>query len=994
MLISRGRFKAMLRDESVAYLNEQPVINSGLIGTNAVTYEKLQLPSTANVLLGVGDPIGSGYAEIACTAFARSILDDPDAATVQATLGLGTSAVYDVGTTVGDIVQLENVGGNPGLPAIDGSQLTGVFTSPATTEGDILVQGAAALERLPKGTSGQILTILNDAVAWADTVAQKDIEHTLWNGGVLTAEVNKHYVVNAQLVTTTATLPEAPPNGSLIAFSDFTGDFATHNLTINSSGTDTIFNGLDQQVVLVNDFDLVGYVYFDGNWSVIKAQVFNSNTLQDIMTTRGDLIYRDNLNQTARLPLGSNGQVLKSNGTDLIWDDGLSAVDLGYSATAAGGTISNSAGLGVNLSLVSGGAAGLMAPSSYTKLLNIEASADVTDTVNVTAAGALMDSEVASLTGIKTLTIPDNVTVSSFAVTLLDNTDAATTRTDLGLGTAAVLDAGTGANELLQLDGSGALPAIDGSNLLNLPSGFENPLTTAGDLIYRDNAANTTRLPIGTNGQVLVSNGTVPTWGDIVTATNLSYTASPTNGTVVSDTGNDATLTLADATNAGLMSPGDFTKLGNITLSGAIDLDSAVLLDGSNRLPAVDGSLLTNLPPGGLTNFTESLNEAAPNSAADPDIRLQATGSATNMDVSISPKGSGSFSLQPADGTSSGGNKRGTYAVDLQLFRTASTQIASGSYSFIAGTSNTVTGDRSAAIGSSNTVSAGWSYAIGNNNTVSGVFSLATGENNTLSARDSFAVGAYNICGGEYSVVGGRQNDVVGNYSIVGGWSNNVDGDYSFVVGDGNATVSNYALSLGFSNTINDTYSIAIGQSNTTTGSYSVAIGRSNTTGDDYSVAMGYEAATGSTLGKFAYASGKSVAVGDAQFCIQVLRGVTNATGTRLLTTDSSVTATAANSLTPPTDSCYALTVRVAGSENGAGNWFPGDWEIKALVENQFGTVTITHQTTTEFNNSMGTATAPVLVVNSDICTVEVTAPGSATTYWVATAQYTQFGVQ
>ena len=40
-----------------------------------------------------------------------------------------------------------------------------------------------------------------------------------------------------------------------------------------------------------------------------------------------------------------------------------------------------------------------------TKLDGIEANADVTDTANVTAAGALMDSEVTDLAGIKSVTI-------------------------------------------------------------------------------------------------------------------------------------------------------------------------------------------------------------------------------------------------------------------------------------------------------------------------------------------------------------------------------------------------------------------------------------------------------------------------------------------------------------------------------------------------------------------------------------------------------------
>ena len=45
--------------------------------------------------------------------------------------------------------------------------------------------------------------------------------------------------------------------------------------------------------------------------------------------------------------------------------------------------------------------------------------------------------------------------------------------------------------------------------------------------------------------------------------TNLTYTASPTNGTVNSDTGTDAIIPLADVTNAGLIAPAEKAKLTN-----------------------------------------------------------------------------------------------------------------------------------------------------------------------------------------------------------------------------------------------------------------------------------------------------------------------------------------------------------------------------------------------------------------------------------------------
>ena len=59
---------------------------------------------------------------------------------------------------------------------------------------------------------------------------------------------------------------------------------------------------------------------------------------------------------------------------------------------------------------------------------------------------------------------------TSFGRSLVDDADASAARTTLGLGTAATQTVGTSANNVVQLDGSSRLPAVDGSQLTNLPA--------------------------------------------------------------------------------------------------------------------------------------------------------------------------------------------------------------------------------------------------------------------------------------------------------------------------------------------------------------------------------------------------------------------------------------------------------------------------------------------------------------------------------------------
>lgn len=71
-----------------------------------------------------------------------------------------------------------------------------------------------------------------------------------------------------------------------------------------------------------------------------------------------------------------------------------------------------------------------------------------------------------------------------------------------GLGSAAILSAGTAAGNLVQLDGAAKLPAVDGSQLTNLPSGGSNFATIAiagQGSVVADSGNDTLTLVAGTN---------------------------------------------------------------------------------------------------------------------------------------------------------------------------------------------------------------------------------------------------------------------------------------------------------------------------------------------------------------------------------------------------------------------------------------------------------------------------------------------------------------
>jgi hypothetical protein len=211
------------------------------------------------------------------------------------------------------------------------------------------------------------------------------------------------------------------------------------------------------------------------------------------------------------------------------------------------------------------------------------------------------------------------------------------------------------------------------------------------------------------------------------------------------------------------------------------------------------------VPAGGLTKFTEAEATTSPNNTVYVDS-LTAAGSTTNVDVAIVPKGTGAILAAIPDNTATGGNKRGTNAVDLQTARASATQVASGQNSITLGVYNTASGNGSMALGYGAVSSGSGSTAI-QEATATGNYSLSCSPSNTASGqRSASLVGQSNTASGDFSAnLGGTSNTVSATYSInIGGSNNTNTGNYS--VTSGKSVNNNYGYGRhvrGYNHTAN-----------------------------------------------------------------------------------------------------------------------------------------------------------------------------------------------
>jgi hypothetical protein len=358
----------------------------------------------------------------------------------------------------------------------------------------------------------------------------------------------------------------------------------------------------------------------------------------------------------------------------------------------------------------------------------------------------------------------------------------------------------------------------------------------------------------------------------------------------------------------------------------------------ANALPrpltagSVDNAILRADGTGGATlqNSDLVIDDATTSTQNNVAITNQHSGQ-TNSALVLSPKGTGAFILGPKpDGTITGGNARGSYAIDLQLTRNNANQVARGT-------------NHSVILGGANNTSSAFNYSV-----------VCGGEANTASAN--YAV----VCGGQT----GTASAV--NSFVAGGQSNTASGGWSFVANSNNTASGQAAHVLGNINTASGTDAFCCNGNNQSTANRASALGHQ---------------ALANRINMQAYASGSfsnTTGSGDAQRARFVLRNKTTTNAAVELFLDGSATR-----LTIPSGKVLGLTINITGiSSTGAA---VAHYLRQYALKNVLGTTTEVYAPVTiGTDNAAGTSIALSASDASDALIVSVTGTASTIWRWVA----------
>jgi hypothetical protein len=303
------------------------------------------------------------------------------------------------------------------------------------------------------------------------------------------------------------------------------------------------------------------------------------------------------------------------------------------------------------------------------------------------------------------------------------------------------------------------------------------------------------------------------------------------------------------------------------------------------------------------------------------------------------------------------GNSRGIDSVDLQVNRTANTQVASGLRSFIGS-------------GEKNTASSTDSVVCGGDSNVA-----------STSSRATICGGQLNTATGQESFIGAGQNNTASNTQAVvaGGDTNLASGNESAVLGGNSNQATNTQAAVG-----GGVGNVASGAQTTISG------GANNAASQPFATVPGGYYGVANHHGQLSRGAGQFAAPGDAQ-AISLIWRLSTASGAPnkpMFLDGTSLLATIA------TNSVWAFSILVVGRSTGGGTSQNAAWKIEGSIKNNAGTVALVSAVTTTLiaNDTAGVVWGVVgnVVVEADNTNkalnirVAATVDPLATTRWVA----------
>jgi hypothetical protein len=433
-------------------------IGTTAIADGAITYAKIQNVSATDKLLGRSSAGSGSVEEISCTSFARTILDDTDAATVRSTIGLGTVAtgntintalledgsvtsnklasgsvsavkIADSGVTNAklaansvDSVQLVASGVVAGKLATDAvvtiniadSAITGAKIATAAVSGVHIVDGSITQSKL---ASGSIATayIADSGVTQVKLAANAVATVNITDGNVTTAKLASGSVTLAKLSLSSGELSGAVITASSIP----SGSYASGSIPTAAIADNVITFAKIQQVA---SGVLLG-----------RASAGSGNVESITLTEAGRALLDDTDAAAQRTTLGlSTMAVQAASGVAITGGTAvLSSGTISY-AVINGGIISGI----TDLAIADGGTGASTASDARTNLglvigTNVQAyNAALASIAGLTTASGEIIYTTASNTYATT-------TITAAGRAILDDADASAQRATLGLGTLA-----------------------------------------------------------------------------------------------------------------------------------------------------------------------------------------------------------------------------------------------------------------------------------------------------------------------------------------------------------------------------------------------------------------------------------------------------------------------------------------------------------------------------------------------------------------------------